>query len=202
MWVSGRGNPSNNEHNWRGPLRVTNVCAKGVVFILRGSGRGLGMYGKTHQKPIPWKSMVGRCIPYWNGHFRGHVSFQGCSEKMVGTFVFYRKNDHKRTRHGPTCHVGGGSKIQKAQGRPKNVYLDFLGLKLSRTPEFGRLPPFGWTENLVFHLQKVGFLWSDYWFWETCPRWNWHSTRKEGFPKRNIVSQPAFFRDYVSFWGE
>ena len=33
---------------------------------------------KTHH--VPWKSMVGRCISYWNSPvFRGHVSFQGCT---------------------------------------------------------------------------------------------------------------------------
>ncbi len=47
---------------------------------------------------VPWKSMVGRCISYWNSpFFRGHVSFGGCmSLLLLGVFKtssFGNEND-------------------------------------------------------------------------------------------------------------
>ena len=59
---------------------------------------------------VPWKSLVGRCIPYWNGHFllfRGHVSFRGCISFLnvvVFWWVYLGWNFQKMHRH--LCHLG------------------------------------------------------------------------------------------------
>ena len=58
---------------WASTLQ-NNVC----------SNQNRGHVGSRYILPwkltCPWKSMVGRCIPYWNSPFLGgHVSFQGCN---------------------------------------------------------------------------------------------------------------------------
>ena len=60
---------------------------------------------------VPWKSMVGRCISYWNSpFFRGHVGFQGCT-KMKSFFL-----------------LGGGVGFGKGKSNSKKNWVEHVGL--------------------------------------------------------------------------
>ncbi len=53
-------------------LRLVEVFFSGAVFV------GIWVYSPDNWH-VPWKSMVGRCISYWNSPLnREHVSFRGC----------------------------------------------------------------------------------------------------------------------------
>ena len=43
------------------------------TFIFWGSSRSFFRVYSPENQHVPWKSMVGRCIPYWNGHFLGDI---------------------------------------------------------------------------------------------------------------------------------
>ena len=76
-----------------GPNRVTNRSSPGFIkfdfFQIGVLGHpvceGSTVYPPGKLTNVPWKSLVGRCISYWNSpFFRGHVSFRGCTCTIPG----------------------------------------------------------------------------------------------------------------------
>ena len=53
---------------------------------------------------VPWKSMVGRCISYWNSlFFREHVSFQGCNLNLEPNLSTQSHETKNLTSHSASC---------------------------------------------------------------------------------------------------
>ena len=69
-------------HFWWGSVRVSflfflsTICSTTCVPFLcaskKSAGESIRIYSPENQH-VPWKSMVGRCIPYWNGPFLGDM---------------------------------------------------------------------------------------------------------------------------------
>lgn len=80
------GNPTNNE--------TTDVVV-GDLFVQR--------CGVLTSRQWSFRKMLGM-------YAKPTKNQAGCSEKMLGTFVFYHRKTEKMTRHGPNGHCVGGVK--------------------------------------------------------------------------------------------
>ena len=66
------------------------TCVPFYVHPKKSAGKSIRIYSPENQH-VPWKSMVGRCIPYWNGPFSGDMLvFWGVEYRTSKTWQWTR----------------------------------------------------------------------------------------------------------------
>ena len=66
------------------------TCVPFYVHPKKSAGKSIRIYSPENQH-VPWKSMVGRCIPYWNGPFSGDMLvFWGVEYRTSKTWEWTR----------------------------------------------------------------------------------------------------------------
>jgi len=89
----------------------------------------LGVYSPENQH-VPWKSMVGRCIPYWNGHFLGAMLVSGRVKiSSQDTGKSWTADIHRHRQHPSNISTVKASFIHLIDQHPLSIPRSFANCR-------------------------------------------------------------------------